>query len=179
MMRRRRDDEEPREKMLDVDATMQGTLIFRDPVNLRINGKFDGKLTTKGSLMIGEHAEVNADIDGESVSVAGKVTGDITARENLRLISPARISGNINTPVLNVESGAKLDGNCNMSSKEKGGRSAAAFMSAEEVARYLEIEPSVVNEWASKGRIPAVKEASSWKVDRRKLDEWIANGKIK
>ena len=179
MMRRRRGGEEVREKILDVDASMQGTLTFRDPVNLRINGKFDGKLITKGILMIGENAIVNADIDGESISVAGKVTGDINALEDLRLISPARVSGNITTPVLSVESGAKLDGNCNMSSKDKAGRSATAFMSADEVARYLEIEPSVVNEWASKGRIPAVKEANSWKVDRQKLDEWIAEGKIK
>ena len=33
-----------REKILDVDASMQGTLSFNDPVNLRINGKFEGKL---------------------------------------------------------------------------------------------------------------------------------------
>ena len=53
-MRRRR-EEEPKEKILDVDASMQGTLSFKDPVNLRINGKFEGKLQTKGSLTIGEH----------------------------------------------------------------------------------------------------------------------------
>jgi len=50
---RRRKDEEFAEKILDVDASMQGTLAFKDPVNLRINGKFDGKLDTKGSLTIG------------------------------------------------------------------------------------------------------------------------------
>ena len=30
------------EKILDVDAAMQGSLTFKDPVNLRINGKFEG-----------------------------------------------------------------------------------------------------------------------------------------
>lgn len=179
MMRRKGREEETREKVLDVDATMQGTLTFRDPVNLRINGKFDGKLITRGSLIIGEHAVVNANIDGEAISVAGKINGDITARERLQLVAPAHVVGNINTPVLNVESGAILDGNCKMSSKASGGRSSAIFMSTDEVATYLEVEPSVINEWASKGRIPAVKEANVWKIDRQKLDEWIASGKIK
>ena len=42
------------EKVLDVNASMQGTLRFDDPVNLRINGKFEGTLDTKGMLMVGE-----------------------------------------------------------------------------------------------------------------------------
>jgi len=176
---RRKKDEEVRDKVLDVDATMQGTLTFRDPVNLRINGKFDGKLITKGSLMIGEDAVVNADIDGEAISVAGKVTGDITARESLQLVAPSHVMGNVVAPVLNVEAGAKLDGYCKMTSKAGSGKSAAAFMSAQEVANYLEVDPAVINEWATKGRIPAVKESNSWKIDRNKLDEWIASGKIK
>ena len=46
-------------------------------------------------------------------------------------------------------------------------------------ARYLEVEPTVVTDWAQEGRIPAVRESNGWKVDRRELDEWIANGKIK
>jgi len=178
-MMRRRKEEDAKEKILDVDAAMQGTLTFKDPVNLRINGKFDGKLETKGTLMIGENAVVDADISGDAISVAGRVNGDITAEERLDLKSPAQVTGDITTPMLSVESGAKLDGNCAMSSKGTAGKAGTAFMSADEVARYLEVDSSVVAEWASKGRIPAVKEANAWKVDRKKLDEWIASGKIK
>ena len=43
---RRNKNQEPEEKILDVNATMQGTMIFKDPVNLRINGEFEGKLDT-------------------------------------------------------------------------------------------------------------------------------------
>jgi len=178
-MRRKGREEETTDKILDVDATMQGTLTFRDPVNLRINGKFDGKLTTRGNLIIGEQAVVNADIDGEAVSVAGRVNGDIAAREKLQLVAPGHVVGNINTPVLNVEPGSKLDGNCKMSSKSASSNRDTIFMSADDVATYLEVEPAVVKEWASKGRIPAVKEANTWKINRQKLDEWIADGKIK
>jgi len=179
MRRRKEREEEAQEKVLDVDASMQGTLTFKDPVNLRINGKFDGKLVTKGTLIIGEHATVNADIDGEAVSVAGKVTGDIVAHERLQLVSPAYVAGNVRTPVLNVESGARLNGNCKMDSSKDVRKETAAFMTADEVARYLEVDTAVVSEWATKGRIPAVKEANAWKIDRKRLDEWIVNGKIK
>ncbi len=54
---RRREKEQPTEvveqkKILDVDASMQGSLTFRDPVNLRIHGKFEGSLDTKGQLTV-------------------------------------------------------------------------------------------------------------------------------
>jgi len=50
------------EKTLDVDVAMQGTLTFKDPVNLRINGKFEGNLDIRGNLTIGPTAVINADI---------------------------------------------------------------------------------------------------------------------
>ncbi len=62
-------DETPKDKILDVDASMQGTLSFNDPVNLRINGKFEGKLNTKGILMVGERADIAADIFGEYITI--------------------------------------------------------------------------------------------------------------
>ncbi|MFH1644925.1 MAG: polymer-forming cytoskeletal protein, partial [Candidatus Omnitrophota bacterium] len=49
------------EKVLDVDASMQGSMVFKDAVNLRINGAFDGSLDTRGKLTIGEGAVVCAD----------------------------------------------------------------------------------------------------------------------
>jgi len=48
------------EKFLDVSASMQGTLRFDDPVNLRISGKFEGTLETRGKLYIGAKADIKA-----------------------------------------------------------------------------------------------------------------------
>jgi len=72
------------EKVLDIDASIQGNVVFKDPVNLKINGKFEGGLTTKGNLTIGSSADVKADIVGESIIVAGKVVGDIIAQKETR-----------------------------------------------------------------------------------------------
>ena len=64
-----------RRKSTDINATMQGSLVFSEPVNLRINGRFEGTLNTKGNLMVGENAVVNADIIGEDMILGSRVNG--------------------------------------------------------------------------------------------------------
>ena len=170
------------EKVLDVDASMQGSISFKDPVNLRINGRFEGLLNTKGNLMVGENATVNADITGESIIVAGKVTGNINALKELKLISPARVIGNITSPLLSIAEGAIFEGDCKMLSKKESEAAAhisAPMMSSEELAKYLEVEVGVISDWVNSGKIPGMKEGDGWKFDRSRIDEWVAEGKIK
>jgi excisionase family DNA binding protein len=163
-------------KVLDVDASMQGTFVFKDPVNLRINGTFEGRLDTKGNLTIGEGASVRADINGEDVVIGGKVTGNIIATKKLELLSTAHIVGDVITPKLSVELGAIMHGRCQMltGSGAKGG-----IFNAEELARYLEVEVSNIVEWANSGKIPAFKEGNDWRFERPKIDEWIARERAK
>lgn len=168
------------EKVLDVDASMQGSLSFKDPVNLRINGRFEGILNTKGNLMIGEHASVNADITGESIIVAGKINGNISALKELKLISPACVVGDITAPLLSIAEGAVFEGNCKMLAHSKSeAHKQGMMMSAEELAKYLEVEVGVISEWVNSGKIPGMKEGDIWRFDRSRIDEWVAEGKIK
>lgn len=176
-MRRRR-EEEPKEKILDVDASMQGTLAFKDPVNLRINGKFEGKLETKGNLIIGADAVVNADITGEYITVAGRVSGDIKAEKELNLIAPACVAGDVKTPALSIAQGAILEGYCNML-EEKISRKAAEILTIDEVAQFLEVDKTVVAGWAAEGRLPATKEKSGWRFEKSKIEDWLSSERIK
>ena len=176
-MMMRKDKSHGAEKVLDVDASMQGTLIFKDSVNLRINGKFEGVLNTKGNLMIGEQAVINADITGESIIVAGRVNGNITALKDLKLISPARVIGDIRSPLLSIAEGAVFDGTSRMLSKADVLTDNA--MTPDDLAKYLEIETNLVYEWAKSGRLPGTKDGDAWRFERAKIDEWIAQGKIK
>ena len=167
------------ERILDVDASMQGSLIFKDPVNLRINGTFEGALNTKGNLMIGEHAVVNADIMGESIVIAGRVNGTIKALKELKLISPGCVIGDINTPLLSIAEGAIFEGTSKMLSGSKlDATQSQSVLTPEELAKYLEIDASLVFEWASLGKIPATKDGTSWRFDKSRIDEWVANEKI-
>ena len=173
-------DKHGEERVLDVDASMQGSLTFKDPVNLRISGRFEGTLTTKGSLMIGEHAVVNADITGESIVIACRVNGNVHALKDLKLISPGYVMGDIRTPLLSVAEGAVLEGNCKMLSKGKADTgSRQSTMTTDELAKYLEVDTALVLEWVNSGKLPGSREGDSWKFDRTKVDEWVASGKIK
>lgn len=157
------------EKILDVDAAMQGSLNFKDPVNLRINGKFQGTLETKGNLTIGPAADVQADIAGDNVIVGGKVRGRITAKERLTLLPTAVVEGDIYPARLNVAEGAVLKGKCLMLHD---------FLNAEELARYLEVDLKSVMEWANSGKVPGHREGSEWRFERKAIDSWVATGKV-
>lgn len=168
------------EKILDVDASMQGTMSFKDPVNLQINGRFEGALDTRGTLMVGEKAFVNANIVGDEITIAGRVTGEVVAKKSLKLISPARIDGNIRTPLLEIGKGAVLNGNCQMVlSGRVLSQAGADLMELDEVARYLEVDSSVVMDWAVNGKLPAIKEGDKLHFDKAKIDEWITSERIK
>lgn len=176
----KRDKKQVEERILDVDASMQGSLVFKDPVNLRINGRFEGTLNTKGNLMIGEHAQVNADITGDSIIVAGKINGTVSAYKELKLIAPACVVGDIRTPLLSVAEGAIFDGNCRMLAKTKSeDPHSINTMTPEELAKYLEVDLSLISEWVNTGKLPGMKEGESWRFDRSRIDQWVAEGKIK
>jgi len=157
------------EKILDVDASMQGTLSFKDPVNLRINGKFEGTLETKGNLTVGPTAIVFADIAGDNIIIGGRIKGRITAKERLTLLPSAIVEGDIYPAKLNVAEGAIFEGNCSMLHD---------FLNAQELARYLEVDLNSIMEWANSGKVPGVREGNDWKFERKSIDSWVASGKI-
>jgi cytoskeletal protein CcmA (bactofilin family) len=157
------------EKILDVDASMQGTLAFKDAVNLRINGKFEGTLETKGNLTVGATAVVLADIVGDNIIIGGRVRGRITAKERLTILPSAIVEGDIFPAKLNIAEGAILEGRCCMLHD---------FLNSEELARYLEVDHNSIMEWANSGKVPGNKEGNDWKFERKAIDSWVASGKI-
>lgn len=154
------------EKILDVNATMQGNMIFSDPVNLRINGKFEGNLKTKGNLIIGEKAEVNAEILGESIIVAGKVKGKIKATKILSLSRGAQVEADIESSKVSIEEGAFFNGKCRMPQDR---------MFLGELSEYLSIEEGTIMDWVNNGRIPVQREAEGLVFDRKEVEGWIRN----
>ena len=161
------------EKILDVDASMQGTITFKDPVNLRINGSFEGKLDTIGTLTIGENAKVKASIHGDKIVIAGKVTGDVVATQSLSLVAPAVIQGNVSTPKFSVTEGAVLEGQVSMLNLRSAGDAPDVLLTLKDVAQYLEVESKIVEEWANKKKIPSRFENGNWVFSKNDVDRWI------
>ncbi|MCK4852532.1 MAG: polymer-forming cytoskeletal protein [Candidatus Omnitrophica bacterium] len=169
------------EKILDVSAAMKGTLRFDDPVNLRINGKFEGTLDAKGNLVIGDKAQINANITGESISIEGKVTGNIKASRILRLGEAARLDGDVETPALSVQEGAILVGQVRMENGSAGRRpfDRDNIMDTRQVAKYLEVDKEKINEWTNSGVLPGSRENGEWLFEKKIIDDWVAKGRIK
>lgn len=96
----------------------EGTLKFKDV--MRIDGKFKGKIISPNTLVIGEPAEVDAEIEVPNVFISGKVKGTIKADARLEMHSTARVSCDVVTPALVIEEGGLFQGNCQMGDiKEK------------------------------------------------------------
>lgn len=89
-----------------------GILEFDKP--LQINGRFDGEIKTTGTLVIGEGAEIKANIQASTVIVGGEVTGNIEATSKLEMLTSGRVYGNIRTAKLQIADGVIFDGTCEM-----------------------------------------------------------------
>ena len=102
--------------VIDHGCEAEGRLAFVGTVAL--NGKFHGELLSADTLLLGEQAEVEAQVEVGVGIISGQIKGNITARERVELARSARIFGNISAPVLVLEEGAVFDGQCKTSRPE-------------------------------------------------------------
>lgn len=93
----------------------KGLLSFQGTV--RIEGKLEGEVVTKDTLIVGGNADIKAEITVGTIISEGKIVGNVTASKRVEIRSKSRLTGNIKTPSLMIEEGAIFDGTCQM---EKG-----------------------------------------------------------
>lgn len=97
---------------IDQGSKFEGKLSFKDTV--RIDGGFEGEITSENTLIVGESGEVHASIRSKIVVVSGTVIGDITAEKQVVLHKTAQLEGDVTTPSLMIEEGAVLNGKLSM-----------------------------------------------------------------
>ena len=88
------------------------------PYDLRIDGGFDGKLYSKGRVVVGESAKVGGEMICDNVDLWGAVKGDLYVKDTLSLKSGCTMEGSINVRKLIVELGASFNGTCKMITEE-------------------------------------------------------------
>ncbi len=90
-----------------------GKLYFEGRV--RIEGQFEGEIRGDDVLVIGDGAEVVADIEvGVCIIVGGSVRGNIRAREAIELHLPAIVVGDLHAPNVFIDRGVQFEGTCRM-----------------------------------------------------------------
>jgi cytoskeletal protein CcmA (bactofilin family) len=97
---------------IDQGSEFSGRLRFSDTV--RIDGKFDGEISSENTLIVGETGMIKATIQSNTVIISGEVEGDIIAPRQVVIHKEARVSGDIQTASLAVEEGAQINGQINM-----------------------------------------------------------------
>lgn len=105
---------QPVTTLLGKGSEFEGKLSFEGTV--RVDGKLTGEIFTDDVLIVGEGAEVNAEVTVGAIVIQGIVRGNITAKRSVEIHSPGRVKGNINTPSLFIEKGVFFDGQCQMDS---------------------------------------------------------------
>ena len=78
--------------------------------NIRVDGEIQGEILSQSNVTIGEQGQVNGQINADAITIGGKVSGIVRAKEKLVLDSKGNLKGDIFTKILVVEAGAKFDG---------------------------------------------------------------------
>src|ERR1700694_5394904 len=98
---------------LDRGSHFHGELTFEE--TFRIDGKFEGKIRSGSELILGETADVDAEVEVGTISINGTFRGRIRAQERIDLLPHARVFADLATPILRIEEGARFEGSCQMS----------------------------------------------------------------
>ncbi len=96
--------------VLSKNTYFNGNLLFKD--SLKINGNFIGniKVASKGSLVVGETANIQANINADTIVIMGIVKGDVTAAQKVEILETGRLYGNIKSRKLKISDGAIFKG---------------------------------------------------------------------
>ena len=97
---------------LGADTEFDGKLSFKGTV--RIDGRMKGEILADGTLIVGETASLESNIQVSHIIISGEVRGNITASDRIEIRAPAKVFGNIETPALVIAEGVVFEGNCSM-----------------------------------------------------------------
>ncbi len=97
--------------------SIDGTLKARE--DLIIQGTLKGKLELdKHHATVGNKGKVEADIQAESVTISGKVNGNVTVHGKVEITDEADFTGQIKAKRIVIEDGAYINGSIEMQREE-------------------------------------------------------------
>jgi cytoskeletal protein CcmA (bactofilin family) len=97
---------------IDKGVRFEGTLEV--PGVFRIDAHLKGNIISTHSLILGEGARVEGQIEGNHVIIAGKFDGVIFAKGRVEIQAKGVVTGEIHSPCLAIDPGGIFDGQCHM-----------------------------------------------------------------
>ena len=108
--------ENQNKNILSKDVEIKGNIKFTN--ELVIDGKIEGEISSDGVLTVGENADIRGEIKTKSVTVLGKVNGNITVGERCELKARAHLVGDLKAARLVIEEGATFVGKSEVTSNK-------------------------------------------------------------
>ncbi len=107
----------------NVPATIGSSIYFKGELSgeedFIIQGKVDGEIKLhKNNLTIGIDGVINANITANIIIVEGQLNGDLFGSENVVIRKTGNVLGNIVSPRVTLEDGAKFKGSIEMDPKD-------------------------------------------------------------
>jgi len=96
------------DKGVKFEGTLEASGVFR------VDGHIKGNVISSHSLILGEGARVEGQIEGNHVVIAGKFDGVIFAKGRVEVQAKGVVTGEIHSPCLVIEPGGIFDGQCHM-----------------------------------------------------------------
>jgi len=96
------------DKGVRCEGTLEASGVFR------IDAQMKGNLLSSHSLVLGEGARVEGQIEGNHVIIAGKFDGVIFAKGRVEIQARGVVTGEIHSPCLVIDPGGIFDGRCHM-----------------------------------------------------------------
>ncbi|HBH07197.1 MAG TPA: cell shape determination protein CcmA [Flavobacteriales bacterium] len=102
---------------LAAGTSVKGDIITEG--DIRIDGKVDGSVVSKGKLVIGQTGEVAGDIRCANATISGNAEGQITVSDMLDVQKTGKVNGEIVYGKLSVDPGAEIIGKVSIAGKVK------------------------------------------------------------
>lgn len=96
--------------IVGLSSSVDGSLTSEG--SIRIDGKVSGDIHSKGDVIIGDHAEVTANIEAEYCEISGKVNGNVHSETQLKIFKSGNLNGDITVSSFTIEEGGIFRGNC-------------------------------------------------------------------
>lgn len=113
----KKEETQPSFSMQVLNSIGAGTIIegnIRTEGDIRIDGKVNGNVVSKGRMVSGSNSEIHGDIICTNANIEGIVRGNIQVTEVLKITKTANLDGNITTKKLIVDEGAVIQAKINM-----------------------------------------------------------------
>ncbi len=97
---------------IDQGVALEGTLQING--TFRVDGKVKGNIISDQTLVLGDNAKVEGQIEGNRVVISGRFDGIIFAKGRVEIQPKGVVTGEIHSPCLVIDPGGIFDGHCHM-----------------------------------------------------------------